>query len=363
MTTPFEEAEAAIDLTEFHEWLQETAERESTSTDSLLGQLVSTYWILSELTELVDEGAYEGDAEGEATSPPTEEPRTESSSDESRSELVEVVDSIAEMLKHRDPSESGPSHAVDPSVLELIRATNREEAAPSQPPAQPMSYRDVRAMVDDIKSVEDEVTDLSHQVSGTLAEVQASVDSLTETVERNASTIDTLEMIQTDRGDRLEAVESRFDASYGDIRKILSQLIDRTNEQEARLETVIETYEADIGRLKAAEAAREHLAELKTDAARRDITTAECEACEQPFNVGLLGKPTCPHCEREIEGFGAKRGALGRSYNVARVKTFPTTNRHSDLSDRVDRATRTVPNANAETTDDLLEWWESASER
>lgn len=361
MSNPFEEAQTAdADLSQFVEWLEETAEREGASTDELLGQLVNTHWILSELTELVEESQFEAEPSARSTADGDDEPSN------SPSELLEVVRAFTESQSQTTQQQSTGGQAIDQSVLELVRALNTG-GAPQQPqaPAQAggMSYRDVRAMVEDINDVENDVAELRQQVSGTLGDLESTVSELTDAVQSNTASIDELEAAGAERTQRIEGIESRFDASYDDIREILTHLIDTTNEQDATLETIVDTYEEDIGDLKSQTSDREALSQLKQEAARRDIKKATCEGCDSSFRVSLLGSPACPHCDREIEEFGERSGSFNRSTHTARVRSLPEGGDTTSLSTRVDRSTRSA------TADDSTpslpeepDWWEPASD-
>ena len=357
MNNPFEDtADAAVDLGQFNEWLEQTAEREGTSTDELLGQLVSTYWILSELTELVDESPYDTLSEQAVA-----EESTAKEEESSRSELVDVVQSIAEMHSQPEPTQQS-SQAIDSSVLELIRTMNEGTSGGSGGGG--MSYRDVRAMVDDVKTVEDDVTELRQDVTGRIADLESTVEDLSGSVEQNTSVIQELTAETTQRAERIDTIESRFESSYDDIKEILTHLIDTTDEQEAKLDTIVDAYDEDVGRIKAEQDAQRALSELKSDAARHDISRATCEGCDNAFNVALLGEPKCPHCDREIEEFATKSSSLGRSSHVARVHTASPTETRMDLADRIGRVTQ---NAQRQIEDaerpEVPDWWEPASEK
>lgn len=360
MNNPFEEtADAEGDLDRFAAWLEETAQREGTSTDELLGQLVNTHWILSELTELVEEGQFEASASSADT--------TGSAPEDSSSELIEVVRAITESQSSSQATQpSQGTQAIDPSVLELIRAINGGQGA--QQPAQPaagggMSYRDVRAMVEDITAVEDDIDRLREEVADTVGGLESTVADLTDAVQDNTATIERLEADGADRAQRLDAMESRFEGSFGDIREILTHLIDATNEQDASIEAIVDTYEDEMAAVKAQAGARDSLADLKQDAARRDITKAACGGCDQSFRVSLLGEPACPHCDREIEGFTSTSGSLGRSSHVARVSSLPEPGDTSRLSERVERASASATSSSGAPSPEDLDWWESASDR
>ncbi len=363
MTNPFEDsAEAAVDIGQFNEWLEQTAEREGTSTDELLGQLVSTYWILSELTELVDESPYDtlsaqtAAEEGSSTSAET----TEDDEAGSRSELVDVVQSIAEMHSKPEPQQQS-SQAIDSSVLELIRSMNQGGSGGGN---QGMSYRDVRAMVDDVKSVEEDVSGLRQEVSGRLDSLESTVDDLGGTVEQNTSVIQELTAEGTERSNRLDAIESRFESSYDDVREILSHLLDETDEHDAKLDTIVDAYDDDVTAIKHRQRRQVDLAELKTDAARRDLSRATCEHCDNAFNIALLGEPACPHCDREITEFAKQSGSFGRKRTVARVRRNKSDRSDVDLAERIRRVTETVTEQAADSTEqDLPDWWEPASEK
>lgn len=104
-----------------------------------------------------------------------------------------------------------------------------------------------------------------------------------------------------------ERAERRVETGFENYAELLEELLDRTETIEKRLDTLGTTALAERERTKP----RERLAELSRAANREGVRTADCEACAETVDIGLLTDPTCPHCEAPFTEFATGRGMFG----------------------------------------------------
>lgn len=278
------------------EWLEEIAEAEGLSREETLEDLVSSYWRLEEIFHLLqDEDIDMGRSQG---SPPKREYASASDLKELRSQ----VNRLATELEGSEPT--------DETVGELQRAVtsldNRLETTESQ-----------------LSKISDELTGL---LDGPLAEPEEIADRLT-TLERR---LNRLESNVSEVDGRLDDVaestisETQFDAyareigsvqeslrnehrslrdlvrnEFGNIRTILTHLLETSGDDEQRSRPADLEFEEDI---------RQHLEDQATlasvlrTASRAGIRDAKCSNCGQTVDLSLLEDPFCPNCERAFEG-------------------------------------------------------------
>lgn len=335
---------SSIDLDAFHDWVDRIAEAEGTSPDAIIQQLMSTYWILNELTETLEETPYEHLLEGESVGEPGRDDAADTDDGESgytKSEIVDVIRAIAELNNEPappQPERSGGS--IDPRLVDLIEAIHRHSDVQQSPGTDPAVARltdKFDRLHEDVSSLDREIDD----VDDTTGELASRLESVEERHERElsdlAETVAYIEDALSERAhrDRLEDLESRvdakheatservdsidqtFEAAYADIKKILGHLLDSSAEHDATLDVLVDAHESDLDRLLAAHEDATRLRQLQSDANRQGISTAICDACEESFDVSLLAEPRCPHCGRDVGRFDTK-SSFWRTKHVAK---------------------------------------------
>lgn len=316
MTNPFERSEVnAVDFAEFHEWLEETADREGSSPEEVLGQLVSTYWILTELNELSDERSGESlGAPAEGSEPAEEPPAEPEPRRRSRAELVDLIRTLAGSSGGGSPTPERPP-AIDPSVLELVELLIGRRGDPGDAPAgpappagdDPARGEELARLAAEVADLEADLEGAEHRLSRTMADLLDVADELAGAVEDNAAAIADLRTLEeagdAELAERVERLADRFEASYADVRTVLTHLLDASAEFDERLDALAAARDDDLRDLREHVDAQRRLAELKAVSARRDIPSATCASCDREFDIALLARPACPHCDSAIEGF------------------------------------------------------------
>lgn len=277
------------------EWLEEIAEAEGLSREETLEDLVSSYWRLEEIFHLLQDADIDMDRSQGSPA------KREYASASDLKELRSKVNRLANELEESEPT--------DETVVELQRA--------------------VTSLDNRFETTESQLSKLSSELSGLLdgplAEPEEIAGRLT-TLERR---LNRLESNVSEVDGRLDDVaessisEAQFDAyareigsvqeslrndhrslkdlvrnEFGNIRTILTHLLETSGDDEQRSRPADLEFEEDI---------RQHLEEQATlasilrTASRAGIRVAECSHCGRTVDLSLLEDPFCPNCERAFE--------------------------------------------------------------
>ncbi len=375
MTDSFDIEGDSIDFDEFQEWLGHVADTEGTSRRSVLNDLVSTYWILNELTEEIDPEI--GTARKEQ--PNEEQPPTD---------VVEAIRAVAELFDNRNDQEE---RTVDPDLLRLIETTRRPADQESRTHGfdllrleQRLGRTDDRLsdVATELETVRSELTALSERVETTgdwdpneverrqdaIEEVvseridwlEEKVDALylelldaiedqsedvshlsvtMENVEEQTSDLASdlererrrrqregrrlreeiegqLETAREETDDRLQTLTLSFQGAIDEIEEHLHDLYDRDDAEEERLDELVAVLDESLTTLFTTAEERTALEQLLEEAQQAGIRTATCRSCERSVDLDLLTRPACPHCDRVFSGIETERSFLRRRHEL-----------------------------------------------
>lgn len=132
-------------------------------------------------------------------------------------------------------------------------------------------------------------------VEETLTVVETALDEVR--AETNTLEADLTELSQT------------VDGGFDNYEAVLESLLDQTETLEDRLDTLAQAVLDARSRLRevsSEQREQELLAELKADANREGINTAQCDSCRGSVNLGMLTTPRCPHCSTSFTGLGTE---------------------------------------------------------
>lgn len=320
----------------FKQWLEETATREGSTPESVLRQLMSTYWILTELSSVLEETPY---AEGEAG----ERESGETGEGEDHRAIIEVIESIAEMNKGQAAPESqGPRSAIDPGIIQLVEALRSESGEAERVLGGVSEYRleklqdEIEELAQDLDGVADHTDDIDDTLgrnARNLARLRQDVAALERATEEGAE-VEELhalqERVETHQAE-LEDTESRFEDAYASIKRILEHLLGATDRNEERIDVVVDILIAACQDIAEARRADERLRDLKVEANRQDIRAPHCDSCDHQIDVPLLSSPRCPRCDRLIEGFETSSGLLRSRHRATTRADRSDDTRTSDL--------------------------------
>jgi outer membrane murein-binding lipoprotein Lpp len=140
----------------------------------------------------------------------------------------------------------------------------------------------------------------SDRIEGALDERFDDVESQIESLDaRTDAQVATLE-------EQIETVTDRLEAGFDNYETILEHLTETSDDAERKIDTLASAV-ADLRhrttQLEANEQARVAADDLRREANRHGTSTATCGACDGSVDLGLLSRPTCPHCEATFEAF------------------------------------------------------------
>lgn len=245
------------------EWLSHQAEKEDISREQLFGQLVSSYWTLNEMEELLG-----------------------SSSEEE--------------LSVAQPSDDGSAEANEEMRERLAKVEEKMETEVERRQSLDMLAEMTAGRLTDVEETLDEL-------AGEVEEVRESVDRKHESVAERADELE--EELEQERETRAseqqmlageqDRIGSRLDSEFENLETILTYLVSRTDELEAGVSDIDSRQEEALTRLRRE---RDALNSIKREAADANVQSGECESCGETIDIGMLSQPYCPACEKMLTG-------------------------------------------------------------
>lgn len=247
----------------FEQWLERQAAADDISQEELFEQLVTSYWTLNEMKELL------GTSDGKELS-------ISRPSGGGAGEDPEAVRERLDRLEDRLEVEVERRQSLDPLV---------------------------EAVADRLNETEERLEELA-------VEAEAAHSALDEKHESVAEETDTLkEELDQEREKRvtehqeLEAeqrrIKSRLDSEFDNLEAILTYLVSRTDELESDVSNVDTKHEEAFARIGWE---RDVLDSIKREAAGANVRSGECESCGEEIDIGMLARPYCPNCESTLTG-------------------------------------------------------------
>ncbi|QIB75135.1 CopG family transcriptional regulator [Halogeometricum borinquense] len=173
---------------------------------------------------------------------------------------------------------------------------------------------DLEERVTDLEAdLDEKVTDLRERVIQVKRESDRKAPEDHGHPELAADTESALNAV-ADVRETVSELERRMDAGFENYEDVLEYLTDTADETEAKLDTVANAIVDLRKRTAEAErtaAKRAAATELKREANRKGISTANCQSCEHTVDISLLDVPYCPHCRETFDGVREKQGFFG----------------------------------------------------
>jgi hypothetical protein len=319
-----------IDSELFEDWLDQAADSKGVSKQELMNQMLSSYWILDELTELVGETEANNNTRRLSTENAKQAPEDESQ-DTERQESIDITPD-----KKSDESEPKETASSDDDVTEkrireiqmaIQKLVEHQSTGETQRPVdespdtsspeseEPGAVSDLQqhcetldSKLEDLESRQDSqfdrLSDELQLVLDRVNELEHEQDQFAD--KENISAI--AEDIRTIDG-RLEELrtadqelESRMDREFDSIEELFRRVLNAFDNLESELETTAESYQEELEPLKKRETDRKKLEGLKTDALKQGVRKGSCERCDQTVDLGLLESPDCPNCAARFTG-------------------------------------------------------------
>lgn len=273
----------------FEEWLETVAASEGVSEDEVIDRMMSSYWILHELTGLVEESSEQNGA-GEG-----------------------AIDTDSEPIRGKDATEAEDRDIAEAGFEQLLQVAKvlDQFSADQDDRDTATAHGSIERLDSEVTRLHDDIERLTTRIDGLIdgnrLGAQNPVDHQQPVVKEPAVTKDEFaefaEHVEK-LDDQLSSFESRYsddqqrvNENFSDVEDILQYLIGQLDALDERLEDVatqVSTEESDT-------ATRERLAEIKQLANKRGIRDARCERCDEPVDLVLLERAECPHCSHPFE--------------------------------------------------------------
>lgn len=268
----------------FQEWLQSVAASEGVSREEVLDQMMSSYWILSELSEMMGEADHSESAGGPTSigqQPAPDQGQSDSDQSEAgvETELEQII-KLANLLNESSGSSHPPQQGSNPQLVGKLDQLHDD--------------------MDQLVTRINELADDQHDPESGTPDDSAQVEELADQVEE-------LESEVSDLADTVGDNEERTDEKFDQVEDILEYLVGRVDEFDKRIDDLAN----EVTLLASDEQGENTLAELKREANRKEIRTATCEACESEVDIGLLEAATCPNCNTQFDRLETEHRLFG----------------------------------------------------
>lgn len=184
---------------------------------------------------------------------------------------------------------------------------------------------DVEGSRDTLESELDQrLQDLERRRKETLDDVRKRVVQVKQTAESKAPADHGHEEFR--RLEDLAASVEHLDRTVDELEETVASTPTEAPSIEAELADIREKLQMVAGaviELRDAEGSnddtRDALASLRTEAARKDVSRAQCAACGTGVDISLLEEAGCPQCEASFAGVEAASGFFGKPRLVGRT--------------------------------------------
>lgn len=229
------------------EWVESIAAAEGIPPEAVVERLVSSYWTLTEVSEMLS--GTEGDVG----------------------------------LAAAGDVEPGP-RGMDGDKNEAPTAEDDGEAP---------TVEDIEELRERLDRLEEEL----HAQRESRTDIETDLGELTQR----------LDAIEAQFRDRHASLESRIDAELEYLETILGYLIDTTDDLDRDLSSILQGWTT----VRDNQEERERLADLKRTASQLGVRSAECGHCGYSLDLGVLPTADCPACGREFVDIESATGWFG----------------------------------------------------
>jgi len=340
-------------MNSFEEWLEQQTQDGDVSKEELFQQLLSAYWTLKEMGELLDEttqnnplfteeeqdqrqGAEETPQQSDAPQDPQSRPRREpwrrgrpsKSRDPSRPrEPSRRREEPAPRDHERTPREyertpRDHERAVTQSQVDDLRErleelktelqgdlADLEDGLGNEAERGSLLASEIRILTEWVEELEHQLADVDSTSESEVNELRAEINELESRVSAKQTKLRT--RLEAEFDDLRSQLESRLEAEFDDLETILGYLVDTSDELEDVLARTRRRYQSDVGDLRelitTLQARGTLLQRLLREATDKGVQSARCEHCDEEVDLSLLSRPNCPACESLFTGIDEKR--------------------------------------------------------
>ncbi|MFB1065042.1 hypothetical protein [Natrinema sp. H-ect4] len=279
------------------EWIDQQAVSEGVSKEELFQKLISSYWTVNEMSQLVDETDTNHGPSSRTGPPSTTSDKAESAPDQV-TELRELVKDIEKELQTE------------------VRRSNQIGARTS-------------TLAERISEIENKLAEVESQSESQITEIR-----------------DELQSLETELTSDRKNLEADLSSKFDDLQTILKFLVEKTDEFDDQIANIKQDY---YGTVEQIEEEQKLLQKLKQDASDVGSYTGECETCGTAIDVALLMDPHCSQCHSQLTG--VKKEAAWWILS----KTVITTKGGPEKQPRTDKENSRSSSSNKPSRDDLRE--------
>lgn len=312
----------------FGKWLDRQAESQGISRQELFERLVSSYWTLNELVQLLDDSGnttsladiYPGDGpeppDGSGAAPTIGESGHEP--DETREHSGDPDSQGRRGQQDRD----SPSEEVSELRTRIEELHDRIDGLESELDDERERGQSqdglIEALVGRLSEVE---TDLDELASAS-ASGRESLSSEQAALERRLDDLESdLDGRQNQLASEQDRIGARLDSEFSELETILEYLLSRTDDLDTELATVEGRHDEALSQLRWE---REAMQSLLRAAAAHDAHVGECGVCGEDVNLDLLAEPYCSQCDSLLTGIEERDKWLFFSDVVVTAEEAPT---------------------------------------
>ena len=327
----------AVDTDALGAWVAETARKKGVSERELLDEILSSYWVLEELSDVVLNGDPVAEGSDRPPSqhdrPPEPTARTAAADrqtqDADRQE--QSTDTVNGSPDRDTPTESHPTTEPESTIeaaadedfelsgieqeLEKLRTVidelATERSLPTPEPTTPDTNRGESAEPSPAESDDkpDGFEEFTAATTESWSDSRGVVAELDDELIEIRSRLSELEAELTDRlaeeADERAELESWIETEFDNVEDVLQHLLSTTDNLEYRLGSVIDSQREALEPLQAANAEREQLRTITNEAIEKGVDTADCDDCGETVDLRLLPDPYCPNCDQQFTGVTA----------------------------------------------------------
>ncbi|WP_313694758.1 hypothetical protein [Halorarum halobium] len=297
-------ADPELDIDTFEEWLTRVADSRDSSEGAVLDRMMSSYWVLDELEELLESRATGADLDVGSAPDRSSAEEVASSGDPADVPLDELRETVESVLSEADlptadPSSSPEGGERDADVTRRMDTLGRELASLTWEVDRLADRQDEQAesLAATRERLSEAAARMEEEQEASVAAVESAVRSLTERVEAVE--------------DEQREVRGNLTEDLTHVEEVLRYLVERTNEFDDRLERLDRKLERELDVIREGQTGQQELADLMRSAAEHGIDGATCADCDGRVELGLLVEPRCPHCSSPIVDVTPKTGWFG----------------------------------------------------
>ena len=160
--------------------------------------------------------------------------------------------------------------------------------------------------VADVHELEEQLSTFEEDVEELIDDVRERVVQVKKETDKKADEAHSHEELE--RVDELEERVAELGEDVAELETALAEAESSLETATSRLRkvatAVVRLQQSDGGR----QNSDERLDELKRLAAKRGFRTADCAACGEPVDIGLLPEANCPHCDATFHDITGRNG-------------------------------------------------------